>query len=145
MPFIRYITDDDNCSPFKKHRYDAGWDLKSANETFTLKPGAKVMVDTGIKMAIPRGYVGLIMPRSGMGTQYRVGLANTVGVIDADYRGEVKVSIVNDGHMDVEIKKYDRICQLLIVPVVLQSMRKVAHLGTETVRGEGGFGSTGEK
>lgn len=142
MPHIRYTTDDDNCAPYKKHRYDAGWDLRSAHEDFTLKPGAKVTVDTGIKLAIPRNYVGLIMPRSGLGCKNRVGLANTVGVIDADYRGEVKVFLVNDGHADVEIKQYDRVCQLLIVPVVLQSMRKVGFLG-DTGRGEGGFGHTG--
>lgn len=142
MPYIRYTTEIDECEPYKKHRFDAGWDLKSANESFTLKVGAKVEVNTGIKVSIPRGYVGLIMPRSGMGTKYRVGLANTVGVIDADYRGEVKVYLVNDGNTDVEINQYDRICQILIVPVVLQSMRRVRNLdGTE--RGEGGFGHTG--
>jgi dUTP pyrophosphatase len=141
MPYIRYTTDNDECAPFKKHRYDAGWDLKSAEETFTLKPGAKIAVDTGIKVAIPRNYVGIIAPRSGMGTKYRVGLANTIGIIDADYRGDVIVHLVNDGNIDVEIKQYDRICQMLIVPIVLQSMRRVGTLGT-TSRGEGGFGST---
>ena len=142
MPYIRYTTDNDNCAPYKKHRYDAGWDLRSANETFTLKPGAKVTVDTGLKMAIPSGYVGIILPRSGLGTKYRVGLANTAGVIDADYRGEVKVFLVNDGHVDVEVNQYDRICQLLIIPVVLQSMRKVGTLGA-TPRGDSGFGASG--
>ena len=141
-PTTRYITDDDNCAPYKKHRYDAGWDLRSNSEDFVLKPGAKVEVPTGIKVAIPRTYVGLIFPRSGQGTKFRVGLANTVGVIDSDYRGEIIVHLVNDGHTDVEINRYDRICQMLIMPVVLQTMRKVTTLGS-TTRGDNGFGSTG--
>lgn len=142
MPFIRYTTDDDNCEPYKKHRWDAGWDLKSANEDFTLKPGGKIEVNTGIKISVPRGYVGVLAPRSGLGTKYRLGLANTIGLIDADYRGEVKAVLVNDGYSEIEIKKYDRVCQLIVVPVVLQSMRRVKSL-TETHRGDGGFGSTG--
>ena len=141
MPYIRYTTDNDSCEPFKKHRHDAGWDLRSANETFILKPGAKVEVDTGIKVAIPRSYVGIIAPRSGIGTKFQVGLANTIGLIDADYRGEVKVFLVNKGHAEVEIEQYSRICQIIIVPVVLQSMRRVGFLG-DTGRGDGGFGST---
>jgi len=141
MAYIRYTTDDENCTPYKKHRFDAGWDLRSNNETFTLFPEAKVIVDTGIKLGIPRKFVGLIMPRSGLGSKYRIGLANTVGVIDADYRGEVKVVLVNDGREEVVIEKYERICQLLIVPVELQSMRKVGLLD-DTARGDGGFGST---
>lgn len=142
MPIIRYSTEDEKCAPYKKFRYDAGWDLKSANEDFILKKGDKVEVNTGIKLAINRGFVGLIMPRSGMGTRYRVGLANTIGVIDADYRGDIKVYLVNDGHADIEIKKYDRICQLLIMPVSLFSMRRTPKLN-ETKRGDGGFGHTG--
>lgn len=141
MAYIRYTTDDENCAPYKKHRFDAGWDLRSNNETFTLFPEAKVIVDTGIKLGIPRKFVGLIMPRSGLGSKFRIGLANTVGVIDADYRGEVKVVLVNDGREEVLIEKYDRICQLIIVPVELQSMRKVGLLDN-TDRGDGGFGST---
>lgn len=143
MPTTRFTTDDDNCVPYKKHRYDAGWDLKSAKDTFTLKAGAKIEVPTGIKTDIPRGHVGLIVPRSGLGCKSRVTLANSVGVIDSDYRGEIKVFLVNDGHMDIEIKKYDRICQLLIMPVIVQSLRRVSYIqGTD--RGENGFGSTGE-
>jgi len=142
VPTTKYMLDTDNCEPYKEHRYDAGWDLRSKNETFTLVPGAKVEVDTGIRVAIPRGYVGLIAPRSGLGTKYRVGLANTIGVIDSDYRGKVKVFLVNDGNTDVEIKQYDRVCQLIILPVVLQSLRKTTNLG-DTNRGSGGFGHTG--
>lgn len=143
MPTTRYSVENDNCEPFKKHRYDAGWDLRSNKETFTIKPGAKVEVPTGIRFAIPRGYVGLIVPRSGLGSKHRITLANGTGVIDADYRGEIKVFLVNDGHSDVEIEQYSRICQIMIIPIVLQSLRKTISL-TETTRGDGGFGSTGE-
>lgn len=142
MPYIRYTTEDDNCELYKKHRYDAGWDLRSANNTFTLKEGTKVKVDTGVKMAIPRGYFGMILPRSGIGTKYEVALANTAGVIDSDYRGNIVVWLVNKGNVDVEIKKYDRICQIIILPCVLQSMRRVSFLDG-TSRGEDGFGSSG--
>ena len=142
MPIISYTTEDDNCAPYKKYRYDAGWDLRSNNETFTLKSGAKVEIKTGIKVAIPKGYVGLLMPRSGLGTKYRIGLANTVGVIDCDYRGEVIVYLVNNGHTDLEIKQYDRVCQMLVMPVDLHAMRKVGVL-RPTARDEEGFGSSG--
>lgn len=142
MPFIRYTAESEKCEPYKKHRHDAGWDLRSNNETFILKAGAKVEVRTGISLGIPRNYVGIIVPRSGQGTKFRIGLANTIGVIDADYRGEVIVYLVNDGHIDVEIKQYDRICQIMYVPVVLQSMRKVGFLA-ETDRGNSGFGDSG--
>ena len=67
MPFIKYTAKTDECIPYKKHRHDAGWDLRSNNEDFILKPGGKVEVHTGITLAIPRNYVGLIAPRSGMG------------------------------------------------------------------------------
>jgi len=142
MPAITYTTDDDNCAPYKKYRYDAGWDLRSSGEDLILKPGAKIEINTGIKVAIPKGYVGLIVPRSGMGTKFRIGLANTVGVIDSDYRGDVKVFLVNDGHMEVEIKQYDRVCQMLVVPVELHSMRKIGLL-RPTGRDTEGFGSSG--
>ena len=143
MPIIRYTTDSDECAPYKKHRYDAGWDLRSNNETFTIKPGGKVEVNTGVRMAIPRNFVGIITPRSGLGAKHRITLANDVGVIDADYRGEIKVYLINEGYADVEIKQYDRICQIMAIPVILQSMRRVGYL-TDTPRGDGGFGHTGD-
>jgi len=143
VPHIAYTTDNDKCEPYKKYRYDAGWDLKSANPTFILKAGEQAEIDTGIKMSIPQGYVGLIMPRSGLGTKHRLGLANTVGVIDSDYRGPIKVHLVNNGDEDLKIEQYSRIVQIMIIPVVLQSMRRVSTL-RDTARGSGGFGHTGE-
>ena len=132
---------DNNCMPFRKYQWDAGWDLRSNLPDFKLIKGAKMAVPTGIKAAIPKGQVGIIAPRSGLGTKYRVGLANTIGVIDSEYRGEIIVYLVNDGNEDIEIKRYDRFCQLLFLPVNVSQINVVNAL-TETVRGENGFGST---
>ena len=134
---------DEECKPYKKYTTDAGWDLRSANETFTLYKGAKVAVNTGIKLGIPKGQCGIILPRSGMGTKFRVALANTAGVIDSEYRGEVVVFLVNDGTEDVEIEQYSRIAQLLIIPVNISQLRYTTNL-PPTKRGDGGFGPTGE-
>lgn len=139
---VRVSLDSPECEPFKKHSTDAGWDLKSNMEDFTLYKGAKVQVPTGVKFAIPKGQVGLIVPRSGLGTKYEVQLANTVGVIDADYRGEVLVTLTNKGNEDLKIHKYDRICQIMFVPVNVSKLRILSSL-PDTKRGAGGFGSTG--
>ncbi len=139
---IRIAVKDKDCVPFKGHRWDAGWDLMSQNDTFTLKPGDKVKVSTGVSLEIPPRNMGLIVPRSGLGAKFRVGLANTVGIIDSEYRGEVFVITVNDGKESVEIKKGDRFCQLIIVPVNMDVLRVVDKL-SETGRGAGGYGSTG--
>ena len=138
---IKISIDNELCMPHKTHKWDAGWDLKSNNESFKLKPGAKVKVYTGVKIAVPPKFMGMVVPRSGLGSKFRVGLANTVGVIDSDYRGEIIVNLVNDGHTEVDIKKFDRFCQIVIVPVNVDSLRVVDELGG-TVRGDGGFGST---
>jgi len=141
---INIILDNEECMPYKKNSWDAGWDLRSNNETFTLAKGGKVKVHTGVKIEVPRRHMGLILPRSGLGCNSRVGLANTAGCIDSDYRGELMVFLVNDGHMDVEIKQYDRFAQLIIVPVALNKLRVIPNEQlSETERGEGGFGSTG--
>lgn len=142
MPSIQITLDDENCMPYKAYPTDAGWDLKSRNKDFVLKPGSKITVNTGVYMAVPKRHVGLIFPRSGLGTKHRVGLANTVGVIDADYRGEIKVFLVNDGNDEVEIKQYDRFAQIVIVPVSLDKLREVKEL-PKTARGTGGFGHSG--
>ena len=130
------------CEPHKTHKWDAGWDLKSNNKDFTLKPHAKVKVHTGVRIAIPPRFMGVIVPRSGLGSKFRMGLANTIGVIDSDYRGEIMVNLVNDGNQGLEIKQFDRFCQLVIVPINVDSLRVVDDL-PDTARAEGGFGSTG--
>lgn len=139
---IRIKIDNENCMPIKAHKWDAGWDLKSNNSDFTLKAGAKVKVHTGVAMDIPARNVGLVVPRSGMGTKFRVTLANDVGVIDSGYTGEIMCWLVNDGLQDVEIKRFDRICQIMILPVAMETLRPVDQL-RNTDRGDNGFGSTG--
>lgn len=132
------------CIPYKAHKWDAGWDLKSNNETFTIKPGEKVKVHTGIQVGITPRFMGIVVPRSGLGSKFRVTLANVIGVIDSGYTGEIIVNLVNDGKEPKEIKKYDRFCQLIIVPVDTTGFRVVDELG-DTERGDGGFGSTENK
>ena len=139
---IRVTLDSPECMPFKEHRWDAGFDLRSNNEDFIIKPYEKVKVYTGCKIQIPVRHMGLITPRSGLGSKYRLGLANTVGVIDSEYRGEIIVNIVNDGAEDLEIKKYSRFAQLVIVPIYNTELRSVSQL-TGTAREDKGFGSSG--
>ena len=139
---IRVTLDTPECMPYKGHRWDAGFDLRSNNENFIISPTEKVKVYTGVKISIPVRHMGLIVPRSGIGSDYEVGLANIVGVIDSEYRGEVIVNLVNKGTEDLEIKKYDRFCQLIIVPVYLTELRAVSTL-EGTAREARGFGSSG--
>lgn len=104
--------------------------------------GGAVLVPTGLAMAIPEGYVGLIFARSGLASKHGVAPANCVGVIDSDYRGEVKVALANRGGADYTVHPGDRIAQLMIAPVVQPTVAETDAL-PETQRGEGGFGSTG--
>lgn len=117
----------------------AGADL-AASETLTLAPGARAAVPTGIHVAIPPGHVGLVWPRSGLAVRH--GIDTLAGVIDSDYRGEVKVVLVNHGREPFRIAPGDRIAQLLV-----QRVESAAFVSRETLpgteRGEGGFGSTG--
>lgn len=139
---IKIMVDNKNCEPIRKHKWDAGYDLVSNNETFTIKPNDKVKVYTGVKIEIPPRHMGLVVPRSGLGSKFRIGLANTLGVIDTEYRGEIIVNLVNDGNENLEVKKYDRFCQLIILPVLIDNLRIVDCI-SGTGRGENGFGSTG--
>lgn len=100
------------------------------------------MVSTGLAMAIPAGHVGLIFARSGLASKHGVAPANCVGVIDSDYRGEVKVALANHSGEDYTIQPGDRIAQLMIAPIVQPTVAETAQL-PETQRGTGGFGSTG--
>ena len=138
----RIVLENEKCKPYKKHRFDAGWDLRSNNETFTICPGEKVKVYTGVKIAIPPKCAGLVVPRSGLGTSYRVTLANTIGVIDSEYRGEIIVWLINDGEEDLVIEKYDRFCQLILASINITPFEVVRSL-PHTERGDGGFGHTG--
>lgn len=121
---------------------DAGLDLHAA-ETVTLKPGARALVATGVAVAIPDGYAGLVVPRSGLALRHGVGLLNSPGLIDAGYRGELKVLLVNhDPAAAVTLARGDRIAQLVIQRVERAALEEVSAL-PPSERGTGGFGSTG--
>ncbi len=119
----------------------AGMDVVSA-EDVTLPPGGRHAVATGFAMAIPAGYEVQVRPRSGLALKHGISLPNTPGTIDADYRGELKVIMINLGTESFEIARGDRIAQLVAAPVQAAVFAEVESLD-ETARGEGGFGSTG--
>ena len=139
---IRVTLDTPECMPFKEHRWDAGFDLRSNIDDFTIEPGEKVTVYTGCKMQIPVRHMGLITPRSGLGSKFQVVLANLVGIIDSEYRGELIVNLVNNGTESLEIKQYDRFCQIVIVPIYVTDLRSVSQL-SDTARSDKGFGASG--
>ncbi|MFT5488365.1 MAG: dUTP pyrophosphatase [Paracoccaceae bacterium] len=121
----------------------AGMDLAAAIEApITLAPGARAMVPTGLAIALPAGYEAQVRPRSGLAAKNGVTVLNTPGTVDADYRGEVKVILINLGDDTFEIDRGMRIAQMVIAPVTQASFAEVDTL-PETARGTGGFGSTG--
>ena len=119
----------------------AGMDVVSA-EHVTLAPGARHAVATGFAVAIPTGYEIQVRPRSGLALKHGISVPNTPGTIDSDYRGELKVIVINHGNEPFAIARGDRIAQLVLAPVTLAWWEEVAELD-ETKRGAGGFGSTG--
>ena len=119
----------------------AGMDVVAA-ETLTLAPGARAAVATGVAIAIPEGYEVQVRPRSGLALKHGITCLNTPGTIDHDYRGEVKVILANLGQEPFEVVRGERIAQLVPAPVQRAVIAEVDALG-ETVRGAGGFGSTG--
>ncbi len=123
----------------------AGMDLAAAlEESVTIAPGTRLAVPTGLSMAIPQGYEGQVRPRSGLARRHGITLANAPGTVDADYRGEVIVVLVNHGDAPFTIHSGERIAQLVIAPIARVHIEMVTSL-EETERGEGGFGSTGLK
>lgn len=132
LPLPRYMTDD-----------AAGMDLHAAVEgELVLAPGARALVPTGLKLAIPRGFEGQVRPRSGLAFKHGVTVLNAPGTLDSDFRGQVQVLLVNLGQEPFPIRRGERIAQLVVAPVTRVSVREVSTLDA-TVRGEGGFGSTG--
>ncbi|HTO11703.1 MAG TPA: dUTP diphosphatase [Candidatus Binatia bacterium] len=127
--------------PAYAHPDDAGLDLYAA-ETVTLAPGARALVPTGIALAIPPGFAGLVLPRSGLALRHGVTLLNTPGLIDAGYRGEVKALLINHGQEPVTLSRGDRIAQLVVQRVEHVTLAPVRALAP-SARGAGGFGSTG--
>jgi dUTP pyrophosphatase len=113
-----------------------------ATEEMTVNAGETVLVPTGFRIELPEGYEAQVRPRSGLAIKHQIGILNSPGTIDADYRGEVKVILTNFGKEDFVIRKGDRIAQLIIAPVVKAMWIEVSSV-EETVRGEGGFGHSG--
>jgi len=127
--------------PRHAHDGDAGIDL-FAREDVQIAPGEWLMAPTGIAVAIPRGYVGLVAPRSGLAARHGLGVVNGPGVVDSGYRGELKVILINHGTEPLSLQRGDRIAQLVVVPVADQEFVEVDEL-PGSARGAGGFGSTG--
>ena len=119
----------------------AGMDVVSA-EDVTIAPGARHAVATGLALAIPQGFEIQVRPRSGLALKHGITVPNTPGTIDSDYRGELKVILINHGDEPFAIQRGDRVAQLVLAPVVQATWDEVAELDS-TTRGEGGFGSTG--
>ena len=120
---------------------DAGADLRST-ETLILEAGARALVKTGVRIAMPDGYVGLVHPRSGLAAKHGISVLNTPGTVDAGYRGELMVTLINTSDEPFEITRGDRIAQLLFQRVERATFHPVSEL-PESARGETGFGSSG--
>ncbi|WP_309604979.1 dUTP diphosphatase [Phenylobacterium sp.] len=145
VPIVRLPHAEDLPLPAYETDQAAGMDLRAAlprDEPLTLRPGARHPVPTGLTFALPAGFEGQVRPRSGLAARHGVTCLNTPGTIDADYRGEVKVILINLGEEDFVIRRGDRIAQLIVAPVVQAVWAEVPSLD-ETARGAGGFGSTG--
>jgi dUTP pyrophosphatase len=128
--------------PTRAHDGDAGYDLHAA-EAAALGPGERASVGTGIAVAIPEGHAGLVLPRSGLAARHGISVVNAPGLIDAGYRGELRVLLLNtDRERSFEVVAGDRIAQLLVVRVEGPQLEEALELD-ETGRGGGGFGSTG--
>ena len=130
--------------PSYAHPGDAGLDLLSTQDC-EIAPGARTLIATGIAVAIPEGYAGFVQPRSGRALRDGLSFANTPGLIDAHYRGEIKVVAINlDAETPIHISRGDKIAQLVIERIERVELAEVDDLG-DTARGEGGFGSTGHR
>ncbi len=126
-------------------QFAAGADLRAVlDEAVTIQPGQTLLMHTGIAMEIPEGLVGLVYARSGLAAKRGLAPANCVGVIDSDYRGEIMVALHNHSGEPQRIEHGERIAQMVIAPYVFANYQETESL-TDTVRGEGGFGSTGTK
>lgn len=129
--------------PAYETEHAAGMDIRAAlSGDVVVRPGERLLVPTGLQMAIPVGYEAQIRPRSGLAIRHGITMLNTPGTIDADYRGEIRVIVINHGREDFIIRHGDRIAQMVVAPVVQVRPVKVDELPDST-RGHGGFGSTG--
>lgn len=134
--------DPDLPLPAYAHPGDAGADLLTTVD-LVLAPGERSLVPTGVAIALPEGYVGLVHPRSGLAARHGLSIVNTPGTVDAGYRGEVKVLLVNlDPREPIELRRGDRVAQLVVQRVERAAFVEVDRL-PDSVRGDGGYGSTG--
>lgn len=128
--------------PDYAHPGDAGADLVAA-EAVRLEPGERALVATGVRIALPEGFAAFVVPRSGLAARHGISIVNSPGTVDAGYRGEIKVSLINlDARDAYDVAIGDRIAQLIVMPVARATFLRVDEL-PESVRGDGGFGSTG--
>lgn len=144
---VRRVRNRNDPSPLPRYQTEdsAGLDLHAdLDAPLALRPGERVLVPTGLALAIPPGFEGQVRPRSGLARRHGLTLLNSPGTIDADYRGEVQVLLVNLGSEIVEIGCGDRIAQLVIAPVARAALVEVEDLD-KTERGDGGFGHTGSR
>ena len=140
---IKKIFKDVNLPKYET-RGSSGLDLEAyINDDIVLAPGERKLIPTGISIAIPDIMEIQIRPRSGLAFKNGISVVNTPGTIDADYRGEIKVLLINHGNENFIIKKFQRIAQMVVCPIIKVKLKVVEDL-PETVRGEGGFGSTGQ-
>lgn len=137
------IIGDEEFVPSYSSLFAAGADLRAAiNEPVVIAPGKRAMIDTGLKMEIPVGYEAQVRPRSGLAAKKGVTVLNTPGTIDSDYRGDVKVILINLGEEDFVVKRGDRVAQMIFAPVTTAEF-SLEHQLSSSDRGAGGFGSTG--
>lgn len=129
--------------PSYETEHAAGMDLRAAVlQPMTLQPGDRALIPTGIRIALPPGTEAQVRPRSGLAIRHGVSMVNSPGTIDADYRGELKIILINHGQEPFRIERGDRIAQLVVAPVCRAVWEPVDRLD-ETIRGSGGFGHTG--
>lgn len=140
LPVVR--LKDEAVLPTRAHPGDAGLDLYAC-ESAHIGPGERWSVGTGVAVEIPEHHAGLVLPRSGLARDHGIGLANAPGLIDAGYRGEIRVLLLNNDPAELfRVERGDRLAQLVVTPVAIAEPVEVEAL-TETARGDGGFGSSG--
>ena len=143
VEIVRLANGADIDLPAYASRDASGMDLRAAQDA-TIAPGEWSLIATGIAIALPPGYEAQVRPRSGLAVKHGVTVLNAPGTIDADYRGEIKVPVINHGKQPFEVARGDRIAQLVIAPVSRAAWAERAKLDS-TMRGAGGFGSTGKE
>ena len=140
---LKIKLEDGAVMPQYQTEHAAGFDVNAnVKEPVTIRPGERMLIPTGLKMAIPPGYEAQVRPRSGLAIKQGISIVNTPGTVDADYRGEIGIILINHGKEDFIVNPKDRIAQIIINKVEHPELLQAEELD-ETKRGEGGFGSTG--